>query len=349
MKKSSDDSEASPRFSEVRPVARTSPSIKATLVVDAEEDFNWIKPRYGIDHSIANMLNISQFQEIAKSYRAYPAYLLTYPILQNRETVRRLTRLYERGECDLGIQLHSWVTPPFDVRVEERVTDVSYSFAGNLPRSLERLKLIELRRKFHDCFGFQPLAYRAGRYGLGRDTPAVLQELGIQIDTSLAPRTDFSAEGGPDYRAFGFDPFWYGSSAPILELPLCREVVGWAGKLAPTLYMLAAAGPLSRFKTAALSWMRCAERITLSPEGNDVRAMKRLARALSHRQTPVLVVSLHSSSLSVGSNPYVRSKKDVHHMYDRLSQVLQFLADDIGADFMRLTEVRTCLSDPSHT
>jgi hypothetical protein len=290
------------------------------------------------------MLNLSQFQNIAKSYAAYPAYLVTYPILDNEDTVKRLSRLYTRGECDLGIQLHSWVTPPFDVGVEGRAPDVAYSFAGNLPPTLERLKLIELRRKFHECFGFLPTSYRAGRYGLGKDTPALLEELGIKVDTSLAPRTDFSSEGGPDYRKFGFEPFWYGMQEPILELPLCREIVGWAGALAPSLYRFATRGSLSRFKTSTMSWVRCAERITLSPEGNDVSAMKRLARALQRRRTPVLVVSLHSSSLSVGTNPYVRSKSDAHHLYDRLSHILAFLNDELDAKFVRLSEIPGCLA-----
>ena len=333
-----------PLFPNVKALKPNVYPLLATLVVDAEEDFNWIRPHYGIHHSIANMLNLSQFQEIAKSYEAYPAYLLTYPILENRNAVKRLTRLYDRGECDLGIQLHSWVTPPFDVSVEERALDVSYSFAGNLPPALERLKLMELQRRFHESFGFFPTNYRAGRYGLGKDTPAVLEELKLLIDTSLAPRTDFSLEGGPDYSDFAFTPFWYGGENPILELPLCREIVGWAGAVAPRLYKSATQGRFSRLKTSALSWVRCAERITLSPEGNDVRAMKRLARALTRRGIPILIVSLHSSSLSVGTNPYVTSKKDVHHLYDRLSQILAFLKDELHVKFVKLSATRAHLT-----
>ena len=64
-----------PVFTSVKRLKETEAPLFATLVVDAEEDFNWIRPHYGIHHSIANMLNLSQFQEIAKSYEAYPAYL----------------------------------------------------------------------------------------------------------------------------------------------------------------------------------------------------------------------------------------------------------------------------------
>ena len=202
---------------------------------------------------------------------------------------------------------------------------------------------MELQRRFHEAFGFLPTNYRAGRYGLGKNTPAVLEELKLQIDTSLAPRTDFSPEGGPDYSDFAFTPFWYGGENPILELPLCREIVGWAGAAAPRLYKLATRGRFSRLKTSALSWVRCAEQITLSPEGNDVGAMKRLAIALTRRRIPILVVSLHSSSLSVGTNPYVSSKEDVHHLYDRLSQILSFLKDELHVKFVRLSETRALL------
>jgi hypothetical protein len=94
-----------------------------------------------------------------------------------------------------------------------------------------------------------------------------------------------------------------------------------------------------------LAWLRYAERITLSPEGNDTAAMGRLVRGLLSRGQNVLPVSLHSSSLSIGHNPYVRSKADLHHFYDRLSAILDHLASRFGVRFARCTDLPGMLAD----
>src|SRR3546814_4565293 len=62
------------------------------------------------------------------------------------------------GRCEIGAQLHPWVTPPHDEEVNAR-----NSYTGNLPADLQRAKMIALRDAIRDRFGIQPTAYRAGR------------------------------------------------------------------------------------------------------------------------------------------------------------------------------------------
>lgn len=327
-------------FPHSRPARFTGPGPIGALVVDAEEDFDWYQPIYGTAHSVRHMLRLATFQELATAYGAVPTYLLTYPILQDEEVVRLLRVTRERGECDLGIQLHPWVTPPFDSTLEGKSGGVSSSFAGNLPAALEHSKLRELCRKFYECFAFQPTMYRAGRYGFGEETAALLESLGFIVDCSMAPRTDFSDQDGPNFTTFKFEPFWFGHDRPLLEVPLCREVVGWCGALGPSAYRLASRKSMRRLRVdGLLSWTRCAERITLSPEGNNSRALKRLASHLYASGNKVFVVSFHSSSLAVGDNPYVRTRGDLHEFYDRLSYIFSYLVDTLGVRFQRLADM----------
>lgn len=317
-----------------------------TIVVDAEEDFDWLTPTYGTAHTTANMRSLRALQEIAGAYGLPPTYLLTYPILQSPEIVQALRRRVERGECELGVQLHPWVTPPFDA-----ASASDTSFAGHLAPELERRKLVELARKFAECFGTPARMYRAGRYGLGEHSAALLDELGFTIDTSLAPRTNFASEGGPDFASYAYRPFWFGTRRPLLEVPLCREIVGWGGRLAPALYHTASAAPAAAGLPllGLASRLRCAERITLSPEGNDFRAMARLARRLHAAGQRVFVVSFHSSSLAVGRNPYVQTKAELHGFYDRLSAILAFMADTYDTRFCRLSDLPGLLAPPPGT
>ncbi len=313
------------------------------LVVDAEEDFDWTKPVRATGYSTDCMRNIADLNEIVTAYRLRPAYLMTYPVLEDADAVRLMRRQHERGECELGIQLHPWVTPPFDE------PSIQASYLGRLDPALEERKLLTLIARFRRAFGAAPVLFRAGRYGLSAVTTGLLETHGFILDTSLAPRTDFRNEGGPDFSDYDCDPFWFGQHRRLLELPLCRSLVGWSGALAPRLYRAAAGPAMARWHVpAVLSRLRCAERITLSPEGNDMAAMRRFLRYRQRHGQSIFSLSFHSSSLMPGRNPYVRNKTDLHVFYDRLSAILDAMASQ-GFGFASLADIPTLLGTITRT
>jgi hypothetical protein len=319
------------------PSAATSAAARplATVAIDAEEDFDWRRPIAGTINSTACMHDLGQLQSILSAYGAYPTYLLTYPVLADPIAVRALRRYFERGECALGLQLHTWVTPPL-----EGAGNVAASFSGNVSAELEEAKLLCLRDAFIAAFGVAPVVFRSGRYGVSGVTAALLEKHGFEVDTSVAPRTSFAKEGGPDFEGFEYTPFWFGEHRRLLEVPLCRSIVGWGGRAGRAAYQMLASPSLAKLPLQALlARSRAAERITLSPEGNSLADMRRLARWLRGRGCQVLSLSFHSSSLAIGHNPYVRSKADLHQFYDRLSGTLEFLADTIGCGFVTLPEI----------
>jgi hypothetical protein len=300
-----------------------------TVLIDAEEDFDWQRPVQGVAYDVGCMRHLSDLQSILGAYGAVPTYLLTYPVLQDAAIVAALRGRIARGQCLVGIQLHTWVTPPFGEAAE-----VKNSFGANLTAEREEEKLLALMDLFQRRFGEPPKVFRAGRYGLGPHTPALLEKHGFLIDTSLAPCTSFGDEEGPDFSTDDFRAFWFGQSRNLLELPLCRSIVGWGGGPAARAYRwLAATQPQRPLLPGLLAWSRCAERITLSPEGNDADAAGRLVAALLGRGQRVLALSLHSSSLSVGRNPYVQSRAELHGFYDQLSAILDRLAGRHGVWF----------------
>jgi hypothetical protein len=315
-----------------------------SLAIDAEEDFDWDTPVQGTRYSTGCMRHVQGLHDIVNAYGLRPTYLLTYPVLDDEDVVCILDRQLEKGQCDVGVQLHPWVNPPFD-----REEGESASYLGSLTPESEERKLVTLKAKFRERFGRDPLIFRAGRYGLGRRTAGLLEAHGFEIDTSLAPRTDFSLQGGPDFSAFDCDPFWFGRDRALLELPLCRSLVGWGGPLAAPLYRAVSTSPFDRLHLQSLlSRMRCAERVTLSPEGNDFAAMRRLLRHLLGRGQKLVSVSFHSSSLAVGSNPYVQSKADLHAFYDRLSEILDMMASEMDFAFHALSEIPSLIGGAAH-
>ena len=315
-----------------------------TILIDAEEDFDWDQPVNGISYNVDCMRHLADLQTVAGAYGAVPTYLLTYPVMQDAGIVAALRARIARGQCQVGIQLHPWVTPPFT-----ESADIRNSFATNLGPELEEKKLVELIRLFRACFGSDPAVYRAGRYGVGPHTPALLEKHGLTVDTSLAPCTSSAEEQGPDFSGDDYQTFWFGGSRRLLEVPLCRGIVGWGGDPAARVYRRLATsqsgGVLSSVLPGLLARSRCAERITLSPEGNDVSAAARLVRDLTRRGEGVLALSLHSSSLSVGHNPYVKTREDLHMLFDRLSAILDMLAERFDARFVAAADLPGLLAD----
>ncbi|MDB5372850.1 MAG: hypothetical protein JWP04_1492 [Belnapia sp.] len=329
-------------FPNRRPAVAKTDALICAVAIDAEEDFDWAAPIFGTPHTTSCMHHIRDLQAILGAYGIVPSYLLTHPVLEDTEAVHILRRYLARGECDVGVQLHPWVTPPYDGDINGNA-----SYSGNLQPEVEMRKLVTLTECFTERFGRPPRIYRAGRYGLSEHTADQLEELGFEIDTSLAPRTDFSAEGGPDYSGYDYGPFWFGRRGRLLELPLCRSIVGWGGAAAPPFYRAFTTPYADRLRLSALlTRTRFAERITLSPEGNDLRAMQRMVRGMRRTGTRVFVLSLHSSSLAVGRSPYVRDRAELHHFYDRLSGILDFMARQQPIRFASLAEIPALLEPP---
>ncbi len=332
-------------FAKIIPSVPLSDRPVCALAVDAEEDFDWDQPVPFTDYSTKCMKNIRALQEVVGAYGVVPTYLLTYPVLEDEDVVHILRRQLRRGECEVGVQLHPWVNPPFEP--EHAEGGHATSFSGNLPPGLEERKLVRLKQRFTERFGAEPRIYRAGRYGLGRETTALLEKHGFAIDASMAPRTTATDEGGPDYGGQDYQVFWFGQHRRLLEVPLCRSVVGWGGRLAAPAYRALATPALTRLRVPGiLTRLRFAERITLSPEGNDVRAMLRLVRHLRAQGQTIFVLSFHSSSLDVGRSPYVRTRAELHGFYDRLSAVLHALATTMGFEFASLSQLPARLQAP---
>ena len=59
-----------------------------------------------------------------------------------------------------------------------------------------------LRDAIEETYGTAPIIYRAGRYGLGPATKAILHDCGVVIDSSVRALYDYSPGEGGDYSAF---------------------------------------------------------------------------------------------------------------------------------------------------
>ena len=233
------------------------------------------------------------------------------------------------GVCQkLGrLVLHPWVNPPD----EEPVTTFN-SYPGNLPPALERRKLEMLTEAITDAFGARPEIYKAGRYGVGPKTAETLRVLGYLADISVVPHTDFGADGGPDFRACPDRPYWVGEPNGLFEILLTRGFSGALSRWGASLYNTVGSPWGSRLRLgSALARLGLLERATLTPEGVDFAAHRRLAEAMLRQGHRVFTLSYHSPSLAPGHTPYVRSPRELAAFLDGITRAVEFFFEQLGA------------------
>ena len=277
------------------------------VTVDTEEEFDWSKPLSAEGYTLDSVPEIATFQRFCDDYGVCPTYLIDYPVATCPAAVAALAEPVRSGRAELGVQLHPWVNPPHDEQVNE-----ANSFAGNLPPALEAAKFARLRDAIVENFGASPLIYRAGRYGVGPHTAAMLREHGFAIDTSARARFDYSANGGASFRDLPLHPWWLGEPGGLMELPLTTVYAGALRRIAPKIYPMLWRGPRLR---GVLARSRLLERIPLTPEGVSAgEALRGIATAVED-DIPVLVFSFHSPSLQPGHTPYFRSQADLEAFY----------------------------------
>nr|WP_245653755.1 polysaccharide deacetylase family protein [Novosphingobium rosa] len=278
------------------------------LTVDTEEEFDWTQPLRASGHTVDTVGWITKFQEFCGGFGVVPVYLIDYPIATSPLAAEVLREPLAQGKAEVGVQLHPWVNPPHEEEVNQH-----NSFAGNLPYELERAKFMHLHETIQRNFGVKPLIYRAGRYGTGPNTAAILQEAGIAIDTSVRSRFDYSPGGGPDYSHLGLRPWWVDEARTLMELPLTSVFAGGMRRWGQSLFP--AVSRMGRMQ-GLMARLRLLDRIPLTPEGVTIAEALRAVDLAVAAKLPVVVLSFHSPSLSPGYTPYVRTAGDLDRMYD---------------------------------
>jgi len=294
------------------------------VVIDTEEEFDWSGPFDPSQVSVRNIAQQTDAQDIFAVHGVIPTYAVDYPVAQDDEAVATLKGFLADARCEIGAHLHPWVNPP--------ETDLSadvYSFPGNLPAPVEHAKIEALTARITAAFGQRPLLYKAGRYGIGASTPAILNDCGYEIDASVVPFTDFSAHSGPDFSALTATPMHYG--AGLLELPLSVGFTGLLAQAGPRMYGSLAAPGLRALRLPGIAArLGLLERLRLSPEGHTADDMTRQVKKAIADGSRLFMLTYHSSSLLPGATPYVRTDRDKTDFLNALDRFLRVFTTTFG-------------------
>jgi teichuronic acid biosynthesis glycosyltransferase TuaC len=305
------------------PIAK--PTIQ--VVVDTESEFDWSKGVAADHGSVLSIERLPRVQEICERYGVAPCYVVDYPVASAPRSAAIMREMAARG-AEIGAHLQPWTTPPFIEPV-----DNLHAFPANLPQWLQRQKLSTLASALEKNIGVVPRVFKAGRYGIGPKTLEVLEEMGFDVDLSLAPGFDYRDQFGPDFSRFNADLSWFGKQRRLLEIPTTGGFVGPLRGQGPWLWRF-----LGRPATRALRLRGLFDRagllsrVRLSPEGYSLAMMRRLTQQMLRSGARYLTLSFHSSSLQPGFTPYCASAADVESLLSRLDAYLAFFRQELGGE-----------------
>jgi hypothetical protein len=290
---------------------------RVAVFVDTEEEFDWTKPHSRDERSTGAAESLPIIQKRLRSYGVKPVYLVDHPIASDLRCVATLREFQEAGDCTIGTQLHPWVNPPFEEEVNR-----SNSFPGNLPAALERAKLMRLTELIERSFDRRPTVYRAGRYGVGPNTAALLAEFGYRADVSVRASFDYSSEGGPDFSRVRPIPYRIEGTG-LVEIPLTAGYVGALRRQGGA--MFGAAGRIPRLR-GLLARAGLLGRVALTPEGMPLAEAREVVDRLLDDGLRLFSISFHSPSVEPGNTPYVRNARDLDLFYAWWDGIFDHLA-----------------------
>ncbi len=336
----------SPSISELFPGSRpagipvcTRPIL--SVVIHTEEEFDWDKAHARDEIGVEHMRHIDRAQEVFDAFGIVPNYVIDYPVASQPLGYDTLRRYQHDGRAVIGAHLHPWVSPPLTETLSRANT-----YPGNLPRALEYEKLRVLTETIERNFGQRPVTYLAGRYGNGPNSAAILEELGYEVDISIAPPIDYSGDGGPDYSGYSAAPFWFGTERRLLALPGGGCYAGWLRKAGTPFYRLITRPALRWARLPAItSRLRAFERIRLSPEDYTLAEMQRMTRAMLDDGLRIFVFSFHSPSVHPGFTPYVRDEAGLKRFLDKTRAYFEWFMHSLDGQSMTPLEIKTLLAD----
>lgn len=304
--------------------------------LDTEED-NWDRSREGVtSENIAELRPLASFLE---RLGIRPTYFTTYQVATDPRAADVLREICDGGRGEIGAHLHPWNTPPLTEAFLPR-----NSMLNNLPGELQLAKLRTLTGALEEAFGVTPTVFRAGRYGIGRETVAALLRCGYRVDSSVSPTVNLEAmDDGPNFVGAPIVPYRLApdrdvrvpaADGEVLEIPL-----SYGFSRGP----FSVWGPARRLlETAPLRWLHLAgiahrtglvQRLALVPETASVTDMLTLSRRLLEHGARHLQLAWHSPTHTPGLSPFAATAADVDRLYAKIEGYLEGLS--------RMTAFRT--------
>jgi peptidoglycan/xylan/chitin deacetylase (PgdA/CDA1 family) len=297
--------------------------------IDTEGDNQW-DAAARTNQRFENLYALPRLHALFARHGVRPTYVITYPVARDARSAEVLRELKARGDCEIGAHHHAWETPPC---TEEDVR--RHPYAASLPLGQFEEQLASLTAAIADAVGERPVSYRSGRFGFSATHVAALEQLGYQVESSVAPLFYEGHKQGPDFVEAPLTPYYLayddatrpGTSA-LLEVPVSAAL----NRAIPRrLQFIYARAPKPYTTKRVLRKLGIAHVRWLRPSYSSLDDMIGLARDLAAAREPVLNLLFHSSEAIVGGSPYNRTDAELQAFFDRLERFFEFATGTLNA------------------
>ena len=254
---------------------------------------------------------VERLQPLFASFGAKPTYLVSAEVFRDERATEELRKL--DGSCELGTHLHGEYAEP-----GAWLPEVTLDFQRDYDADLEKRKLTSLTDQFIRAFEFQPVSFRAGRFGIGHRTIGFLEELGYSVESSVTPYVDWSSAGSPGlsfagaptqpYHPDPADPARPGESG-VLEIPITIRPRLWR--------RLPGIGKPLEARWLRPTWMT-AEALAELVE-DEIADARRAAPG----RPVILHAMLHATEVVPAMTPYAPFEADARRILDRVRALLE--------------------------
>jgi hypothetical protein len=325
---------------------RAGREVLLVVSVDTEED-NWVPTRVGI--SVENVRELNHLSRCFDRIGVRATYFTSYQVAKQPWAVDVLRELSDGGRAEIGAHLHPWNNPPIDEPLVPRNTMMK-----NLPPELQLAKLERLTSQLATVFGAAPIAFRAGRFGLGAEALPALLVCGYRVDSSVTPFVSWEAtDDGPNFVGASLDAYRVGTGrdirlpapdGPLVELPITCGYTRFASGRWPALHRVLHARSARALHLAGFaSRLGFAKLTMLSPESESVGDMLAISRGALEGGVRYLHLFIHSVALRPGLSPWTSSAEDVERLYARITCYLEGLSRMTCVRFATVSEAAHAL------
>jgi len=306
--------------------------------IDTEGDNQWDASARA-NQRFTNIYALPRLHALFARHGVRPTYVITYPVAQDTRSAEVLRGLLAGGDCEIGAHHHVWETPPCTDEDRRR-----HAYASTLPRAQFEAQLASLTEAITTAVGVRPVSYRSGRFGFSADHVAGLEQLGYQVESSVAPLFYESHKGGPEFVEAPLTPYFLAydnatrrGSSDLLEVPVS---CGLDRRLPRALQYAYARAPRPYTTRRILRALRIARLRWLRPSYSSLTDMTAFAGTLARAGEPVLNLLFHSSEAIVGGSPYNRTAVELDAFLDRLDRFLVFATRELRATPATFAEFR---------
>ena len=303
-----------------------------TIDTECDKSNDW-STRYPF--SFKNILEAipGRLQPLFNKYRSQPTYLISPEVMKNPDCIKVFKNL--QGVYELGTHLHGEYIEPHSNYASKTTSDyqVDYSY------EVEYDKMYNLTNLFESSFGFRPLSFRAGRFGIGPSTLRILNKLNYKTDSSIYPQKIIRTKNYKlNHYGYPLKPYFPDlkrtlrtarpGNETILEVPI--TVQARLFQLLPAFIGRAFAPSVLFMRLAQILFGKnLIETHSLRPSRTSEQDLIDIINSYlslhSYNEPVFLNMMFHSNEIYPGSSPYAENNDEVTAWLGRLEHVLIFL------------------------